>query len=293
MTNHNGGTPLSFVETKSSRRFGEMCDGGLRARVVGLSYGPPGTGKTESAKRYAQWSLFKPFLPESLITFTGRSAVDDLYPYKPFTFASTPLDTALQQCRTVFYTPPVAASVARIEKQVLTLFAAFSYLVEAANQHHQGTEEFLVTRRYPPLIELLIVDEANRLRDAGLELMRDFADRGEFGLVLLGMPGLEKRLIRAPQLYSRIGFAHEMEPLSDDETRDFLEKRWNHRVKAYSDDFTDKEAVATIVRITRGNIRLIERLMLQVEHVLVANQLQIVTKEVVETARQNLIIGPD
>jgi DNA transposition AAA+ family ATPase len=293
MTNHNGGTPLSFVETKSSRRFGEMCDACRRARVVGLSYGPPGTGKTESAKRYAQWSLFKPFLPESLITFTGRSAVDDLYPYKPFTFASTPLDTALQQCRTVFYTPPVAASVARIEKQVLTLFAAFSYLVEAANQHHQGTEEFLVTRRYPPLIELLIVDEANRLRDAGLELMRDFADRGEFGLVLLGMPGLEKRLIRAPQLYSRIGFAHEMEPLSDDETRDFLEKRWNHRVKAYSDDFTDKEAVATIVRITRGNIRLIERLMLQVEHVLVANQLQIVTKEVVETARQNLIIGPD
>ena len=253
MTNHNGGTPLSFVETKSYRRFGEMCDACRRARVVGLSYGPPGTGKTESAKRYAQWSLFKPFLPESLITFTGRSAVDDLYPYKPFTFASTPLDTALQQCRTVFYTPPVAASVARIEKQVLTLFAAFSYLVEAANQHHQGTEEFLVTRRYPPLIELLIVDEANRLRDAGLELMRDFADRGEFGLVLLGMPGLEKRLIRAPQLYSRIGFAHEMEPLSDDETRDFLEKRWNHRVKAYSDDFTDKEAVATIVRITRGN----------------------------------------
>jgi DNA transposition AAA+ family ATPase len=293
MTNHNGGTPLRFVETKSYRRFGEMCDACRRARVVGLSYGPPGTGKTESAKRYAQWSLFKPFLPESLITFTGRSAVDDLYPYKPFTFASTPLDTALQQCRTVFYTPPVAASVARIEKQVLTLFAAFSYLVEAANQHHQGTEEFLVTRRYPPLIELLIVDEANRLRDAGLELMRDFADRGEFGLVLLGMPGLEKRLIRAPQLYSRIGFAHEMEPLSDDETRDFLEKRWNHRVKAYSDDFTDKEAVATIVRITRGNIRLIERLMLQVEHVLVANQLQIVTKEVVETARQNLIIGPD
>lgn len=293
MTNQDRGTPPSFVETKSYRRFGEMCDACRRARVVRLGYGPPGTGKTESAKQYTRWSLFKPFLPESLITFTGRNAVDGLYPYKPFTFASVPLEAPIQECRTVFYTPPVSASVARIEKQVLTLFAAFSYLVDAANQRHQGTEEFLVTRRYTPLIELLIVDEANRLKDAGLELIRDFADRGEFGLVLLGMPGLEKRLMRAPQLYSRVGFAHEMEPLSDDETRDFLEKRWSHRVKAYSDDFTDKEAVGTILRITRGNIRLIERLMMQVEHVLVANQLQVVTKEVVETARQNLIIGPN
>lgn len=292
MTEQNRGKPPSFVETKNYRRFGEMCDACRHARVVGLSYGPPGTGKTESAKQYTQWDLFKPFLPETFITFTGRSAVDDLYPYRPLTFPSAPLDTSMRQCRTVFYTPPVSASVSRIEKQVLTLFAAFSYLVEAANQRYQGTEEFLVTRRFSPLIELFIVDEANRLKDAGLELIRDFADRGEFGLVLLGMPGLEKRLMRAPQLYSRVGFAHEMEPLSDDETHDFLEKRWSHQVKAYSDDFTDKEAVATILRITRGNIRLIERLMLQVEHVLVANQLQIVTKEVVETARQNLIIGP-
>jgi hypothetical protein len=64
-------------------------------------------------------------------------------------------------------------------------------------------------------------------------------------------------------------------------------------VSAHSDDFTDQEAVAAVLRITRGNIRLIDRLMGQVEHVLVANQLTVFTKEVVETARKNLIIGPD
>src|SRR5437660_12348596 len=95
----------------------------------------------------------------------------------------------------------------------------------------------------------------------------------------------------APLVYSRIGFAQEIEPLSDEETRDFLHKRWSHCVQAHSDNLTDKEAVAAILRISRGNIRLIERLLMQVEHVLVANQLQVVTKEVVETARQNLIIG--
>ena len=103
-----------FVATKSYRRFGEMCDACRRARVVGLSYGHPGTGKTESAKQYAQWSQFKPFLPESLITFTGRSAMDGMYPYRPFTFPSAPLETTIQECRTVFYTPPVSADVFHI-----------------------------------------------------------------------------------------------------------------------------------------------------------------------------------
>src|SRR6266446_10108892 len=68
MTEQDGGNPHRFVTTKSYRRFGEMCDACRRSRVVGLGYGPPGTGKTESAKQYARWRLFKPFLPEPLIT---------------------------------------------------------------------------------------------------------------------------------------------------------------------------------------------------------------------------------
>ena len=92
-----------------------------------------------------------------------------------------------------------------------------------------------------------MVDEANRLKDGGLEQIRDLADRGRFGLVLLGMPGLDKRLARAPQLYSRIGFVHQMESLSEEETRFFLDQRWSHRVSAHSDDFTDQEAVTAIM----------------------------------------------
>jgi hypothetical protein len=82
MTEQDEGNPQHFVATKNSRRFGEMCDACRQARVVGLGYGPPGTGKTESAKQYAQWNLLKPYLPESLITFTGRSAMDGMYPYR-------------------------------------------------------------------------------------------------------------------------------------------------------------------------------------------------------------------
>ena len=48
-------------------------------------------------------------------------------------------------------------------------------------------------------------------------------------------------------------------------------------------DFTDAQAVATIVRITGGNFRLLHRLFVQIERILRIN--------VVEAARSTLVIG--
>src|SRR5215467_4068966 len=55
-----------------------------------------------------------------------RSAIDGLYPYRPFTFASAPLEAPILESRTVFSTPTPSASAGRIEKEVMTLFAAYS-----------------------------------------------------------------------------------------------------------------------------------------------------------------------
>ena len=127
---------------------------------------------------------------------------------------------------------------------------------------------------------------------AALEALRDLYDRGRFWLVLSGLPGLERRLARYAQFYSRVGFVHQFRPLSPEEVQFLLEQRWQELgLNLDLSTFNDLEAVTAIIRMTGGNFRLLQRLLTQIARVLAINQLQHVTKEVVEAARESLVIG--
>jgi hypothetical protein len=125
-----------------------------------------------------------------------------------------------------------------------------------------------------------------------LEHLRDRYDQDEFGLVVIGMPGIEKKISRFPQFYSRVGFAHAYKPISEEEMEFVLHHHWERLGLTLSpDDFTDKEAVATVIRVTSGNFRLVNRLFSQIQRIMHVNSLSSITKEVVETARKCLVVG--
>lgn len=122
--------------------------------------------------------------------------------------------------------------------------------------------------------------------------VQDYYDRHTMGVILIGMPGIEKRLARYPQLYSRIGFAHHYRTLSTEELTFVLTNRWQELgLTIDPQDFTDAEAIAAVARITNGNFRLIQRLFTQITRIRDINQLDSITKEVVEAARETLLIG--
>jgi DNA transposition AAA+ family ATPase len=139
---------------------------------------------------------------------------------------------------------------------------------------------------------LVIIDEADRLKMNALEQVRDIFDKGGIGVVFIGMPGIEKRLSRYPQLYSRVGFVHAFCPLSAAQVRNLSQQKWMPSGVALPEKgVVDQEALAAIIRVTGGNFRLLHRLLTQIARLVEINALQTVTSEVVEAARERLVIG--
>ncbi|HGO6693939.1 TPA: AAA family ATPase [Legionella pneumophila] len=276
-----------FLETKGYRRFEEFCDACIKYKYIGICYGSPGVGKTQSAEHYSKHNLIMSANPNGYAIENNRH-----------------IPIELNNCATVFYTPISPLSSLQMLNTLNQDICNFDRVVHAAqankiiNDQTQLTQEEkehfinslkLSSKNY---CKLIIIDETERLNLASLELLRSLYDRKGISIIFIGMPGLEKRLSRYPQLYSRIGFSHEYKALSKEEMQFTLEHNWQKLgLNLKADEFADHEAMASIIRITNGNFRLLDRLFMQIDRLLKLNQLQHITNEVVFAARECLLIG--
>lgn len=259
-----------FIATRAHGRFVEFAEACSEYRYIGVCHGRPGVGKTRSAREYAAW----PGLPDYAFSAPqGRVQAE-----------------AVRHCRGLFHTATVANTPKTLQA---TLGSGLLRLGHARLLLEGRLDEEGCLREADRACSLVIVDEADRLSLKSLEHLRDLYDRKGFGLILMGMPGFEKRLARYPQLYSRIGFVHEFKPLGAEEARVLLGRHGAALGITFDPDSLEHaEALAAVIRITAGNFRLLERLLAQMRRVMALNHLDQVTAEVVQAARDCLVIGP-
>jgi DNA transposition AAA+ family ATPase len=311
--------PSDFVITKEHRRFAEFCDACRHYRYIGLCYGAPGVGKTLSARAYANWGQIEASIPvqdASPMALTALLESDTVF-YTP-AVVHTPaqvehdirhLRSTLRPLRVEDLERKQRVQLDAIrtheraaeEERQRRLFTEFDWYADPppagltkpaspymrlAQEHHHALAQIADPTT------LVIIDEADLLKMMALEQVRAVFDRGGIGVVFIGMPGIEKRLSRYPQLYSRVGFVHAFRPLSAQDVRQLLDQQWlPSGVVLPETSWRDEETLAAMIRITGGNFRLLHRLITQSARLVEINALAQVTHQVVEAARENLVIG--
>lgn len=267
-----------FLSTKEYKRFQEFCEACRQYKYIGLCYGPPGVGKTLSAKNYSNWDLIEKI---ARTNFISKKQLDI-----PHDICNTD---------TMFYTAEVVTSPSQILNAINNNTLMMVDVRSQAKNYHSkqqknsNSESDFDNYTHPSLV---IIDESDRLKLNALEQIRDYYDKHHCGLILIGMPGMEKKLSRYPQLYSRVGFVHEFKSLSQEEMIFIMKNNISEFFAALDPkDFTDHEVIAAIVQVTRGNFRLLNRLLKQVERIMKINMLKTLTKEVILSARECLVIG--
>ena len=98
---------------------------------------------------------------------------------------------SLARSRAVFYTPTTTSTLRQIDKDLDVLINRVDICID----QHVRREQTHLTGGTPHYVDLLVVDEADRLSPPALEHLRDRFDRRPLGLLLIGMPGIDKRRV--------------------------------------------------------------------------------------------------
>lgn len=269
----------NFISTKEHKRFIEFCDACKDYKYIGLCYGSPGIGKTVSANKYAKWDIINQFHNKNFRQFFGDPE-------------SLELSKSDLSCDTILKTSSMTDTPTRVDKAINGAVYRLHFTKKFFENGRKTDDSYVSEDEKFSYMKLLIIDEADHLKYTTLEQIRNIYDQFSFGLILIGMPGIERRLSRYPQLYSRVGFLHEFKSLSKDEMTYIVDKHLNQLdTKIKLEDFDDFETMNSIIRITKGNFRILTRLFKQLERLMKINNTSLINSDLIDSARELLVLG--
>jgi DNA transposition AAA+ family ATPase len=129
---------------------------------------------------------------------------------------------------------------------------------------------------------LIIVDEAENLPYKALELIRRIHDKTEIGILLIGMPALVENLRgekeQYEQLYSRVGVSKKLGSLKIQDIEIILESISQ-----------DKKLSESYLEHSRGNTRVLSKLIMRSPRVAAINQTAICPEIIEETSKMLIV----
>jgi DNA transposition AAA+ family ATPase len=130
--------------------------------------------------------------------------------------------------------------------------------------------------------DLIIVDEAERLNQKCLEMLRSIYDRTKIPVLLIGMTDLLRHLRSHKKFYSRVSMVYHYEPLSYPQLSEYLGQL--HPLLKDIDPVLEKELLDYIYQHSRGEFRRIIQMVKQAERIRRANQHPVLSISVFKAA---------
>lgn len=249
-----------FVETKHTRRVTDLCSALQQTRAMGLLVSLPGVGKTWAVQYAAQQQHQPELITASPVLYTSVDTEN----------TSRSLMINILTCLGPDYRAPIA-----------------------------DTTRLACCWIHRRQVELIILDDAERLDKISLEMIRDIHDRTRCAFLFVGEPDLSLKFRRHESILNRIGITMELPLLTFDEMAEFLlqlqtqrfqDKNYHHpqaelfiTPKLVSEDLI---ILKEIYRLTFGNMRRMNMLIQEAERIAALNGQHFVELPVVQaTAR--------
>lgn len=244
------------IETKAINEFTMFCNTLMNTKLpmIGFVYGPPGIGKTASADTYYD------NLPDNKINGLKHT-----------------LKVSTNQ-------KPTNLS------EVTQLYTAVGEIT-TRNRYSNVLLHELYDLLIGNLIKLIIIDEADRLRNDVFEMYRDIYDHKDLGisLVFIGLPKLISSAKKVEQFYDRVGPKREFNRPDQDEFIYGIMPKLNFDRLIFSPDKeSDIKLAKYVYRLSRGNFRNVMDLLNLASTVAGEFELKKINKECVDYANVTL-----